>query len=375
MNVKNTISLAIVVVTHKRLYSFKRLVNSILKAKYPTNDIPLIISIDYHKDNILLIEFANSIVWKHGELIVKTHERNLGLRNHILKCGSLVELYDNIILLEDDLFVSPYFYNFCLQSLYFYQNNSLIAGISLYSYEKSEITKKDFKPVYNEYDVYFMQFPSSWGQLWSRHQWNQFIKWYELNKLSNSFLFLLPKYISDWPETSWKKYFAAYMVQNDKYFVYPKIGLSTNFGESGENYIEKTNNLQTNILSQDVFFKFEEFDSSSSKYDISFELTYESLILLNYKLTRYPKFTIDFYNVKNIDNDALVMTQLKSVNPIVSFSNDMQPLINNLIYEIEGDEIVLTKAKDIIINRRKNILKKRLKSILIKLFNKIFAEI
>lgn len=348
MENQNIINPAIVVATFNRLDSLKRLIGSILNAKYTTQNIPLIISIDYHEDNLSIIKFANSIDWRYGELIIITHELNIGLKNHILKCGDLVNQYENIILLEDDLFVSPYFYQFCLESLRFYHNDNYIAGISLYSYEKSEGNLEGFKPFYNEYDTYFMQFPSSWGQIWTKLQWNRFKSWYDENMLLTNYLELLPSYISIWPETSWKKYFAAYLVENNKYFVYPKIGLSTNFGEIGQHFTAKTDTIQTDILTNTLSFRFEEFGSASLKYDITFELTYDSLIYLNPEFKRYPKFIIDLNNLKSVKNEDYVITRLKSTNPILSFSNNMKPLINNLIYEIEGDGIVLTKANNII---------------------------
>ncbi|WP_053069197.1 glycosyltransferase family protein [Bizionia psychrotolerans] len=350
---------AIVVVTYNRLASFKRLIGSILNAKYTTDTIPLIISIDYHEANLPLIQFANAIVWEHGELVVITHEENIGLKNHILKCGDLVNQYENIIVLEDDLFVSPYFYQYSLDSLRFYENDTQIAGISLYSYEKSEGTLDSFKPIYSTYDTYFLQFPSSWGQIWTMCQWHEFITWYDLHKLNTDYRNYLPKYIADWPKTSWKKYFAAYIVETNKYFVYPKVGLSTNFGEVGQHYPEKTNIIQTDLLHYDLAFRFEAFGAMSLRYDSTFELTYDSLVLLQDKFIQQPKFILDFYDLKPIKGSDLVMTQLPSSNPILTFSNSMQPLINNLIYEIEGAGITLTKAQDIL--QEKEVFEKKLK--------------
>ena len=47
------------------------------------------------------------------------HSKNLGLRAHVITCGDLVNIYDNIIVLEDDLFVSPYFYKYANDALNF----------------------------------------------------------------------------------------------------------------------------------------------------------------------------------------------------------------------------------------------------------------
>jgi hypothetical protein len=61
----------------------------------------------YYGDNQEVLEVALVRIIRAKEVIVR---RRLGLRNHIT-CGDL-SLHEAVIILEDDLFVSPAFYDF-----------------------------------------------------------------------------------------------------------------------------------------------------------------------------------------------------------------------------------------------------------------------
>ena len=75
---------AIVVVTYNRPDSLKRLLGSLSKARYP-DGVPLVISIDggdSHEEEV--VKIAGEFPWPHGKKEVICHEKNLGLRKHIL---------------------------------------------------------------------------------------------------------------------------------------------------------------------------------------------------------------------------------------------------------------------------------------------------
>ena len=78
---------AIVTVGYNRPAALERLLHSLTKAHYPEG-VPLIISIDYGADNHQeVMKVAQKFVWTYGEKRVIAHEKNLGLRPHILSCG------------------------------------------------------------------------------------------------------------------------------------------------------------------------------------------------------------------------------------------------------------------------------------------------
>ena len=80
-------------------------------------------------------EIAEDFQWRFGEKEVRIAEKHLGLKAHLLRCGDLTSEFGSIILLEDDLLVSPVFYSFVLEASVFYKGQKNIAGISLYKYE------------------------------------------------------------------------------------------------------------------------------------------------------------------------------------------------------------------------------------------------
>lgn len=82
------------------------------------------------------------------------HPSNIGLKQNILSCGDLVDEYDAVIVLEDDLYVAKDFYNYAKQAAYYYLNNDNIAGISLFSYKYTEIGFYQFYPFQDNYDTF-----------------------------------------------------------------------------------------------------------------------------------------------------------------------------------------------------------------------------
>src|SRR5574344_1345043 len=96
----------IVVVAYNRLESLKRILASLSRGEYPREPVELIISID-RGDNQEVLQYADAFPWPHGEKRVIYRPENLGLKRHILTCGDLTQDHDGIILLEDDLVVSP----------------------------------------------------------------------------------------------------------------------------------------------------------------------------------------------------------------------------------------------------------------------------
>ena len=133
--------LPVVVVAFNRARSLKRLLGSLNDAIYTVDDVPLIISIDKGDSNQDVLAVAESFVWEHGEKKVVYQETNLKLRRHVLQCGDYALKYGNVIVLEDDLYVSKYFYQYAESALMFTQDNNRIGGISLYK-EKNNIVSK-----------------------------------------------------------------------------------------------------------------------------------------------------------------------------------------------------------------------------------------
>ena len=125
---RNKEKIAVIVVGYNRKNGIERLLDSINTACYDDNNIPLVISIDA-SGNQLLYDYVKSFNWKHGEKYVNIQENRLGLKAHIFQCASLSKYFKGVIILEDDLFVSPYYYHYCTECLEQYGSNEKVAGI------------------------------------------------------------------------------------------------------------------------------------------------------------------------------------------------------------------------------------------------------
>lgn len=335
------IDLAVVVVTFNRPASLKRLLGSLASAHYP-QEVQLIISIDGGADPETL-SIAQDFRWDFGNKQVFPHDTNLGLRKHILSCGDLTADHDGVILLEDDLYVAPYFFEYALSAYQFYHEDDQIGGISLYSHSYNETAQFPFIPLDDGSDVFFIQYASSWGQLWTRSQWQLFRDWYELHqteKIGNGSK--LPPNVLIWPESSWKKYFIKYLVDTNRYFVYPRFSMTTNFCDAGHHMKFKEHFLQEPLAIAPRKYRFITLQESRAVYDSHLEILPEILKELHPRLKDLD-FAVDLYRMKDLDavTEKLVLTAWPNPGAVMSFGKEMKPHEANVICNIPGRDITL----------------------------------
>lgn len=335
----------IIVVTFNRIKSLQRILKSLSVASYPA-DTRLIISIDNNGSNEHIANFAEEFEWTAGEKEVIYHDEHLGLRNHILKCGDYAINYGSLIMLEDDLVVSPFFYNYAQEALTYYKGSDNIGGISLYNLPYTEALKQPFIPLKDDSDVYFKQIPSSLGQAWTGEQWKLFKDWYNTKPEIKSNFGLPPK-ARNWPDSSWKKYFYGYLVEKNKYFVFPQNSFTTNFNDPGENMIMKTYFGQVRLEISKSTFKFKSLKDSINVYDAYSELLPDRLIKLYPKLKDYD-FELDLYNKKDSFSKEYVITSKPCKKYILGFDRAMKPIEMNIINDVSGGKLLLAKQKDIL---------------------------
>jgi hypothetical protein len=246
MNIKKPV---IVVAAHNRYESIIHLLKSIYKSD--GRKCKIIISIDGGGDSrISKIENYSEF---NLNIELKVHSEILGLRRHLLYCGSLSKTYGSVIVLEDDLVVFPGFYSYAEEALLEYKESKFVGGISIYSPKYNEIASLPFKALkVNLYDAFFMRQPSSWGQAWSSKMWKDFEDWYLDNTDYDFSNDTIPFNVKSWSESSWKKYFQAYLIETDKYFLYPYYGFSSNPArERGVHHSVKTYQFLSEIEYQD----------------------------------------------------------------------------------------------------------------------------
>ena len=334
---------AIVTVAYNRPHSLARLLGSLERASYADEkDIPLVISIDGSDDTVYAV--ASAFEWPHGEKKIIRRAQHLGLRMHVVSCGDLSDVYGSVLILEDDMYVGRGFYGFARQALEKYRDDSNVAGISLYSYSYNEFAKAPFMPVADGFDAYFMQVPSSWGQVWTRGQWEKFRAYYDGHSGELSADHRIPHAVSEWPtSTSWKKYLYRYMVENDLYFVFPKVSHATNFGEVGTHYRNQTQVLQVPIAYNGgaVEYKLPSFQESSQKYDAFLEPRPELFEAMGVELPF--EYEVDLYGLKNLDGCTrpYVLSVKPCREPQRSFGIRLMPLILNIAGNVQGTDLAL----------------------------------
>lgn len=327
----------IVVVAFNRPKSLSRILKSLDGAKFDRNDIPLIISID-KGDNADVLKVAEDFQWRYGEKIVIYQKENLKLRKHILKCGGYALEYGSVIILEDDLFVSPYFYEYTMKALKFSEDKEYIGGISLYNHRYNVVASEPFEPMDDGYDNWYFQFASSWGEAWTADQWKKFIDWYNQNPDIDS-MSGLPQYVKKWPASSWLKYFIAFLIEKDRYFLYPRKSATTNFGDAGTHVNCDNTNFQVPLQMGEIEYRFSEIGTSKSVYDAYFE----NLLLCN--LIEGKKTNIDLYGKKTIDilvnADYLLSRNSYNYEIVRKYGCSMRPHDANILNGIIGNDFFL----------------------------------
>tara|TARA_B110001469_G_C9631809_1_gene316140 strand:- start:1165 stop:2334 length:1170 start_codon:yes stop_codon:yes gene_type:complete len=352
---------AVIIPCYNRGASLQRLLNSLLTADYGAvrGQVTLVFSIDGGgSDDVIRI--AESFDWTHGEKRIIQHAQNIGLRQNIISCGDLSEQYGAVVVLEDDLVVSPGFYLYATKAGQFYYEEDRIGQISLYAYEYTELGVFRFMPCEDGNDVYFMQWASSWGQLWTSRQWQSFRSWLEqidsdtLNKIS------MPEYVKGWPATSWKKYFIGYLVDTNRYAAYPRVGYATCFGDAGANRPASMLPIVNSPLAFQApkSFRFVHFSESYVCYDSFFEPEKCMIDILSPELASYD-YEVDLHGVKPLERLSCeyLLSVRDNSSALSSFSWNVRPMGMQLIPSAgEGDiNWGLTDTFDAKVSLRKKI--------------------
>lgn len=330
--------IAIVVVGYNRPDSIEQLLTSLLQADYKNDYVDLVISLDKGERQQEIIAVSEQIQWPYGKKVVRAYEERQGLRSHIIQCGDLTEKYNAVVVLEDDLVVSPYFYSYVKQIIDYYSDDDRIAGISLYRHQTHPGVNRPFEPVNNGYDIYMQQFAMSWGQCWTKKMWKQFRMWYAANESKDlSEGDVLPSYVSRWNKQSWLKYYMRYIVEANKYFVYPYFSLSTNASDAGEHCRIPNNDFQVSLQEGDFEYRLPTFDKAV-KYDVFFErVGIDEVIFPELK----GKKILDLYGDRQAygDFDYLISTSSRPYKIVKKVQLRYRPIEVNCIKPTPGEGI------------------------------------
>lgn len=341
--------IAIVIPCFKRVDTLSTLCDTLLAADYGDDQVTLVFSIDYAEGSSVP-SYADDFQWPYGDKIVIKYSENIGLRANILSCGDMTKRYDAVIILEDDLEVMPSFYQFAKSAAEFYEGDDRIAGISIYQYFLDEMTWNMFLPLDEGYDVYFVKWASSWGQLWTRKQWEKFKNWFETHQDISSVE--IPVRVRHWTK-SWKKYYIAYLTDTNRYYVFPNQSFVYNGNKGNGTHTMKSGTCLTSsplVISKRRSFSFAKIDEVECKYDSYFQL--ESREITYNGHTYLVDF--DLFGHKEFFHSPYVVTSRKcDKNKIVgSFDAGMLPLELNILKEQHGAVFSLVRREDLSIDSK-----------------------
>jgi hypothetical protein len=328
--------MAVVVIAYNRLSSLQRLIHSLCKASYLGDKVDLVISLD-HCGQDSLIRFADSVLWPYGAKRVIAHKTRLGLKSHVLKCGDLTKEYNSICVFEDDLFASPGFYAFAKQASQHFIEWDLVAGISLYSHQWNPYVDRPFGAIEDRFDVFFLQVAQSWGQVWNRRSWQDFVEWMREKTDETLVTPLLPAEVSNWSSRSWLKFHNRYLIDVGKYFVYPRQSLSTNFSEQGE-HAGSTATYQVPLL-LDVKDRYYFPDSPNAL--VKYNAFFENISIPDFLGVDKTMVDVSLYGNCITGKRYLLTTDALNYKVIKSYGLLLRPIDANVVLDIPGTGIYL----------------------------------
>lgn len=329
----------IVVAAYRRPKSLARLLNSLAVASYPPEGVNVVVSLDGGFSEAVLAEAERfKASFSGGQVDVIVRCKNIGLRQHILWCGDQVERTGSVILLEEDIYVDPQFYRYAVSALMHYKGDQHVSGVALYSPEYNEYAGLPFKPLCGSSCTYHMQIPCSWGQAWDRDQWGSFRSWLAgQNAATVDGLAALPDAVKKWPESSWKKYFSAYLLVKNRYFVYPYRSYSTNAGDPGGVHVKNGTTVYQVALAHPQRgpdeYAFQDIASDDAiVYDAHMEPA--SSFLYDLIGCSADDVEIDFYGVKPVSlilKKRYCLTTRNVASSLRSFGLSFRPFEHSLL--------------------------------------------
>ncbi len=333
--------IAIILIGYNRALAMMGVLESLKRLATTRKDITLVLSIEGEATQDV-IDTAKSFEWAFGNKEIVCHQNRLGLRDHFIWVGDQTEKYENVIFLEDDLFVSPYIIDCAEAFIEKYHSDERIAGGSFYSPLVCEFNSRRFYPIEDGGDSYFFQHPY-WGNLWMKNKWAKFKEWYKTYERNDE---ILPTYVRGWKKTSFKVVYIQYLIESGTYIVYPRVSVVNNMGIAGHHNSKNNVTYQVPILLKRHDYHLLSLDESSAVYDANFEIESNVLKRLNPKLVAYD-FQVDLQKTQDQYSKEYVLTFGKAPNAVFRFNGHMKPYETAVAMDIVGDDIVLAKKTDI----------------------------
>jgi hypothetical protein len=161
----------IIIFTYNRLDHLDALIRSLKKNILFEKSKVIVYSdgpknlIDVDRIKKIRIYLKKNLISNNSDIIERTV--NLGLSKNVIGgISQAFKTYDQLVILEDDLEVSPFFLNYMNDALNLYSSAENVSSISGYMYP---IDSKNFSS-----DYFFLKLVESWGWGTWKRAWNNF---------------------------------------------------------------------------------------------------------------------------------------------------------------------------------------------------------
>ena len=289
----------IIIFTYNRLDHLNTLIRSLKKNPLFEKSKVLVFSdgpkneIDKKKIEKIRVYLKKKLISRNYEIIERPS--NYGLSKNIIDgINHTFKKYDKIIILEDDLEVSPFFLNYMNDALDLYANSKNVSSISGYMYP--------IEPTKFSSNYFFLKIIESWGWGTWKRAWNNFEKdslilkkQIDEKKLANQFNFgsgisyykMLEDNINGLNDSWAVRWYASTFLKN-MYTLFPSKSFVKNIGidNSGENC------NYTTVYDSSINLEYNKLE----KNNISESFSDRFLIQAFFKKIKYKRYFDNFIN-------------------------------------------------------------------------------
>ncbi|KAL0728238.1 hypothetical protein Bca4012_024331 [Brassica carinata] len=263
-NVPPPFTFLIKVLTFNRLHSLSRCLRSLSSARYGlaghARRVHLHIYIDHfplpltdESNNLKsakeVLDFVDKFEWRFGDKLVHYRTENAGLQGQWLEAWWPSSDHEFAFVVEDDLEVSPLYYEFLegvIRSYYYDANgyNPSIYGASLQRRRFVPGKHGNKLQVDPKTNVFLYQLVGTWGQLLFPKPWKEFRLWYDEHKSNGKKPFLDGMVTNGWykklGERIWTPWFIKFIHSRGYFNIYTNFqnerALSVSHRDAGVNY-------------------------------------------------------------------------------------------------------------------------------------------
>ncbi|XP_028780788.1 uncharacterized protein LOC114737055 [Neltuma alba] len=256
-------SFIVKVLAFNRLDSVSRCLQSLANADYLGDRVNLHVYIDHFthqngssttvdqklNESRRILEFVDGFDWKFGDKLVHYRTTNVGLQAQWLEAWWPSSDNEFAFIVEDDLEISPLYYEFIKSLIVNFYYNASNYSPSIYG---ASLQRPRFVPgkhgnklqLDDRTRLFLYQLVGTWGQILFPKPWKEFRLWYDKNKSKDIRPFLEGMVTTGWykkmGERIWTPWFIKFIQSRGYFNIYTNFlherALSVSHRDAGVNY-------------------------------------------------------------------------------------------------------------------------------------------